>query len=78
MDRTQVTATMGPWAGYVMTMDYADAERAIADGWAVARSEPPFDMAVPPAEFPELDEESRDRALRAAWAWHERIVIAMR
>jgi hypothetical protein len=75
MDRTQITATAGPWTGYVLTMDRDQAEQAIADGWAVARSEPPFDMAVPSQEFPELDDETRERALRAALAWHERNMI---
>jgi hypothetical protein len=70
-DRTQITATAGPWCGYVLTMDYAAAEQAIADGWAVGRREPPFDMAVPSQEFPE----PREQALRAALAWHERNMI---
>jgi hypothetical protein len=68
-DRHQVTATIGPWTGTVLTMSKTEADQAVADGWAVERSAPPYDMAVPRNEYPGLSEQARAQAEAAAWAW---------
>ena len=68
-ERSVVTATLGPWRGYVLTLPADQAARAIADGWAVAQAEPPYDLAMLPHDFPELSEAERVAAEAAARAW---------
>ena len=59
--RWVVTATVGPWCGTVMTLPQADAEQAISEQWAVARTEPPFDMAIAPKDYPLFSDVERAR-----------------
>ena len=68
----QVTAIVGPFTGYVLTMSVAEAVQAVDDGWAMMRIEPPFDLAVPPADyFQDMSDDECKRAARAAQAWSD-------
>jgi hypothetical protein len=66
-----VTATLGPYRGYVMNMADDEAAQAIADRWAVAQTEPPFDLAVDPNDYPILTDDERRTAEHAARVWGE-------
>lgn len=64
-----VTATLGPYCGYVMNMPDQEAEQAISDRWAVAQAEPPYDLAVKPNDYPALTDTEREAAEHAARVW---------
>lgn len=68
-ERHQVTATIGPFYGYVVSLTPEQADQAVLDKWGIRRSEPPYDMAIPPSEFPSLTEAERVHAEQAARAW---------
>jgi hypothetical protein len=71
-EQYQVTAIMGPFCGYVLTMSKEDAVQAVDDGWAMMRIRPPFDLAVPPADYTQdLSADERKHAARAAQAWSD-------
>jgi len=71
-EQYQVTAIMGPFCGYVLTMPKAQALQAVDDGWAMMRIKPPFDLAVPPADYiQDLSDDERKHAARAAQAWSD-------
>jgi hypothetical protein len=55
----QIEATLGPYRGQRLTVPTADADRAIADGWAT-------DPFAPPVEPKEQTEEERASAIEAA------------
>jgi hypothetical protein len=68
----QVTAIMGPFTGYVLTMSKAQAMQAVDDGWAMMRIRPPFDLAVPPADYiQDFSDDERNHAAQAAQAWSD-------
>jgi hypothetical protein len=71
-ERYQITAIIGPWCGYVITLPKDEALAAVADRWAVARDEPPYDMAVAPTDYPKLTGDERAAAAAAAQAWFDR------
>ena len=71
-EQYQVTAIMGPFTGYVLTMPMAQAMQAVDDGWAMMRIKPPFDLAVPPADYyQDLSDDERSLAAQAAQAWSD-------
>jgi hypothetical protein len=57
-----IEATLGPYAGQRLTMSAADADAAIADGWA----RDPFEQHDPDAQPKEMTDEERQKALDAA------------
>ena len=68
----QVTAIVGPFTGYVLTMSVAEAVQAVDDGWAMMRINPPFDLAVPPTDFiQDFSDDEREHATQAAQAWSD-------
>ena len=71
-EQYQVTAIMGPFTGYVLTMSKAQAMQAVDDGWAMMRIRPPFDLAVPPADYiQDFSDDERNHAAQAAQAWSD-------
>ena len=60
----RVQATHGPYRGTQIDLPVADAEQAIADGWAID----PFAPVDPNAEPPEFDQDKQDKAEAAAEA----------
>lgn len=58
-DVKRVQPLYGPYAGQQLDMPAADADAAIADGWAI-------DPFAPPAETKELSAEERDQVVEKA------------
>jgi hypothetical protein len=59
----RVEAIAGPWAGRQIDLPSADADQAIADGWARDPFAPPADPNAEPEEF---DQEKHDTMTAAA------------
>lgn len=58
----RIEATLGPYAGSHLDLPSADAEQAIADGWA----RDPYAAPDPNAGTPAFDQEKHDKTMVAA------------
>lgn len=63
-EQKQVEVTIGDYAGRRLTMPAADADAAVAEGWAIDPHGPPLDPNAEPKPAP--TEEERDDMLKKA------------
>lgn len=68
VDGKQVTVLMGPYRDMVLTMPIAEADQAIAEGWAKAYPAPLFDPNAPLPPPPTQAEAEASLAAAQLWA----------